>query len=109
MNQFTHDDVVSLVTLSGFQVLRTWKLQNGYWGNLPESNEHSPWWLVKTESGLIQVGWRKRVLEIDWSDTGIRFVVTEDDVTKSDSMVHAWSIAKAVEYLTALKGRSTAS
>lgn len=57
---------------------------------------------MKTPKGLIQIGWRKRVISIDWSDTGIRRVVTEDDVTKDDTMVHAYSYAKALAYLTAL-------
>ena len=61
-----------------------------------------PWWLVRTSRGLIKIGWRKRVINIDWSDTNLRVIVTPDDVTKSVVMVHAWSEEKAVEYLKAL-------
>ncbi len=50
---------------------------------------------------MVQIGWRKRVINIDWTDTPIRKVLTEDDVTKSESMVHAYSTMKALEYLTA--------
>jgi hypothetical protein len=60
-----------------------------------------PWWLVRTPAGLVQIGWRKRVINIDWSDTDVRTVVTSDDVTKTETYVHAWSEAKALEYLSA--------
>ena len=66
-------------------------------------NEYSrngyPWFLVKTEKGFIKIGWRKRVINIDWSDADIRYTV-EDDVTKDDTFCHAWSYDKAVKYLT---------
>lgn len=50
---------------------------------------------------MIRLGWRKRVLEIDWSDTPVRGEVTSDEVTKADMMVHAWSYEKAIGYLGA--------
>lgn len=61
-----------------------------------------PAWLVKTRYGLMEIGWRKRVIQIDWRDTNLRRVVTADDVTKTDTCVHAWSVEKAVEYLRVL-------
>lgn len=71
-------------------------------------NEYDPerddsWWLVKTELGLIKIGWRKRVICIDWSETPIRKLVTTDDVTKDETMVHAWSVGEAIKYLTTLR------
>jgi hypothetical protein len=77
------------------------KLQNRYWSE--ESKYYHPWWFVKTPFGWIEIGWRKRVISIDWTHTTIRTTVTTDDVTKDEAMVHAYSEAKAVEYLTALK------
>lgn len=74
------------------------KLQNGYWS---DGNAY-PWWFVKVESGWIEIGWRKRVMSINWEHTPARVVVTEDEVTKGDDHVHAYSEAKAIEYLTAL-------
>lgn len=71
---------------------------NGYWN---EPNAY-PWWFVKTARGYIELGWRKRVIEINWSDTDVRGVVTADEVTKDDIGVHAYSMAKAVEYMTEL-------
>lgn len=67
----------------------------------PERDD--PWWLVETNLGMIKIGWRKRVINIDWSATAIRKVVTDEDVTKDETMVHAWSTLKAIEYLTVLR------
>ena len=61
-----------------------------------------PSWLVKTPCGLIEIGWRKRVISIDWSDTPIRVIVTTDDTTKTDTSVHAWTEVAAMTYLEAL-------
>lgn len=101
----TIDEAKSLFTLAGIPVLAHWKLANEYWPDAPdyyETKAKSPWWLMKTSRGLIRIGWRKRVIEIDWSDTDIRKVVTTDDVTKDQESVHAWTALKAAEYLTAL-------
>ena len=76
-----------------------WPRTENYW-DLVFKN---PWWLIKTEFGLIRIGWRKRVITIDWSDTDVRKIITEDDTTKEEHMVHAWTVEKAVEYLKALK------
>lgn len=99
------EQVKALFLLAGIDVSATYELANQYWPDVPQYADlrrQSPWWLVKTPAGLVKIGWRKRVVEIDWTDTGIHQVVTEDDVTKDESMVHAWSYAKAVQYLTVL-------
>jgi len=100
------EEVKSLFTLAGIPILATWELMNDYW---PRSAVHyhkliieSPWWLVKTPVGLIKIGWRKRVISIEWEDTPIRKIITEDSVTKNQTMVHAWEMKKVLEYLTAL-------
>jgi hypothetical protein len=81
------------------------ELPNQYW---KEPGCH-PWWFVRTHPGWIEIGWRKRVISIDWSDTPIRGIVTQDDLTKSQIMVHAYSMEKALEYLTTLRGLFLAS
>lgn len=87
---------------AGVGVLGHFELSNGYWPDtyirLRLSN---PWWLVKTERGLVTVGWRKRVISIGW-DWVSPSVVTGDEVSKGCSFVHAGSAEKAVEYLRAL-------
>lgn len=115
----------SLFTIAGLPVLETWRLENNYWPTPDFSQENlsgpnkeyhiesalryaklrqdSPWWLVKTPIGLMQIGWRKRVISIDWSECDVRVIVTQDDTTKSETMVHAWSELDAAKYLGALR------
>ena len=102
----TRQEVESVFTIAGLKPIKMWEMMNQYW---PRSKEYyqyffdSPWWLVKTEIGLIEIGCRKRVINIDWEDTSIRRIVTSDETTKGDTFVHAWSLIKAAEYLGALK------
>jgi len=65
-----------------------------------------PWWLVFTDFGVFKIGWRKRVIEISWRLIDTVIVgedITKDDVTKSNSYIHAYGNAKAVEYLTRIR------
>lgn len=94
-------ELKNLVKLSGIKFDKTWEMANNYWPDAyAENRNNSPWLLVRTPRGMIYLGWRKRVIEINWSDTDIRQIITEDDVTKGDYLVHAWGIVKALEYLT---------
>lgn len=102
----TEERLRSVFTMAGIQVLRVWALVDGY-GHSPydprffETLPRQVWWLVKTPYGLIEIGWRKRVIHIDWSETPVRAIVTQDEVTKGETFVHAWSELKAIEYLKA--------
>lgn len=101
-------EVKSLFALAGIPVLNIKPLIDGY-GCSPsdpryfETPPRQVWWFVKTPAGWIEIGWRKRVISIDWSDTAIRKVITSDDTTKWTNGVHAWTIQDALRYLTALK------
>jgi len=110
----------ALFLLGGLDIESHHRLENKYWPDCDEYADvrrNSPWWLIKTKYGLIEIGWRKRVINIDWSDTGYRSgvskfadgrdidVLTKDDVTKDESMVHAYGYAKAVQYLSSLELR----
>jgi hypothetical protein len=97
MRNFDEKMMRALFTLADVEILQAWPLVNQY-----DADSKDPWWLVKTPAGLIKLGWRKRVISIDWSDTAIREVITDHDVTKDETMVHAWGIARAVEYLERL-------
>lgn len=111
INQFPQDKMLALFLLAGIKVLGTDEIPNQYWPRTPdylEIRDKSPWWLVYTEFGTIKIGWRKRVIEIDWRRLELgggkaAVFVTQDDVTKDDYHVHAYSELKAVEYLHALK------
>lgn len=103
--RFTHAHASGLLTLAGIHHGTPNEEPNHYW---PESyvelRQMSPWFRCPTPLGDILMGWRKRVLSIDWSGTETAAEVTKDDVTRSAYMVHAWTYAKAVEYLEALRG-----
>ncbi len=94
-------EVQSIMALAKIKVIASpYKLMNEYHSGSSEKQYWHPWWLVKTEYGFIKIGWRKRVIHIEWSDTPIRAIVTIDELTKDPCYVHAYSVAKAVEYLT---------
>lgn len=98
--------VRAIFELADIEVLGLYELANQYLPRCPEYQDlinATPWWLVKTKYGLIEIGWRKRVISINWEDTKLDFLVSEDDVTKSGSGIHAWSYIKAVEYLSSLR------
>ena len=102
----TKEQMLALFLLAGIRVDSQDELPNEYWPRVPnyqQLRDESPWWLVHTEFGMVKIGWRKRVISIDWRRTAVRAVVTEDDVTKDDTYVHAYSYVKALEYLTALR------
>ncbi len=107
MNRLTRVKVKALFELAGFGVYEIKPLINGYgydpddprW---PNDTPLEPWWFVKTGMGWIEIGWRKRVISIDWSETHVRAIVTCDETTKDDHSVHAWSEEKALEYLKSL-------
>jgi hypothetical protein len=94
---------LGLFALAHIPVIKIWERPNQYWPDTyVEARKQHPWWLVQTSRGMVELGWRKRVISIDWADTDVRQVLTEDEVTKDQTMVHAYSYAKAVEYLSVL-------
>lgn len=69
--------------------------------------EHLPWFVVTTTIGRIKVGWRKRVISIDWADTvestpRAEELFPDEDVTKDGKMIHAWSVEIAKSYIDRL-------
>ena len=56
--------------------------------------------------GDIKIGWRKRVISIDWSSTkrNLLHLFKDEDVTKEPYLVHAWGTDKAVDYLKRIHG-----
>jgi len=61
-----------------------------------------PWFEVQTEIGTITIGWRKRVINIEWPTIGqdLLPLFKDEDVTKSECNIHAWTEEKAIEYLS---------
>jgi len=79
------------------------EIPNGYCGE--PCCEHRPWLLVTTRIGVIKIGWRKRVLSIDWSGSIVEQwaidLFSAEDVTK-EGLIHAWGYDKAREYIAKL-------
>lgn len=110
----TKEKVEAMFLLADIQTSGMYEIRNEY-----GSEEYrGPWWLVKTAYGLIKIGWRKRVINIDWEDTLLRvdenavidyefhkLPLTRDNTTMWDKGIHAWSYSKAVEYLAEMKTR----
>ena len=67
---------------------------------------HLPWFIVTTEIGRFTIGWRKRVISIDWSETvGTKNpaeLFSDEDVTKGTKSIHAWSVEDARRYVDSI-------
>ena len=93
------EKLLGIFMFADIKVCDAWDIKNKYYGDT------SDWLLIKTEYGLIELGWRKRVISIDWSDTNIEYLVA-DDVTKDEYSCHAWSYEDAIKYLKGLKSKA---
>lgn len=88
---------------AGFSQILLKTTINEYWNN----NKYGPWFLVTTEIGIFKIGWRKRVINIEWPKNKINpdylslFDYVKD--TKDSSHIHAWKREQAVEYLKKIK------
>lgn len=67
---------------------------------------HKPWFIVTTKVGRFTIGWRKRVIYINWEDTiGSKVggeLFSNEHTTYGDKYIHAWSLGKAKEYVNAI-------
>lgn len=69
------------------------------------SSWRGPWFILQTEEGDIKIGWRKRVIEINWLSNYKKFSYNaeNEDVTKlfneNERYIHADNEIKAIEYL----------
>ncbi len=77
-------------------------IPNEYWGE----SSATPWLMVTTDKGRIKIGWRKRVISIEWPDSDIKSsaedLFPEENVTKDHKLIHAHSYEDAKKYLTIL-------
>jgi hypothetical protein len=101
--KLTLDRLKAIFLLSMIEVKSFHRLPNGYTGdaNCPTS----PWLLAETKYGLIKIGWRKRVINIEWpvdaNVSGKKVLGKDEDwITSFSNGVHAYGYPKAIEYLS---------
>jgi hypothetical protein len=103
---------------AGITAIYMQELPNGY---CPEEGKWccltQPWFKVTTPFGHIKIGWRKSVINLDWSESDIKKsgadLFPNEDVTKggqysddNTQFIHCWGPEKAIEYLKKLKEES---
>lgn len=73
---------------------------NDAWGKM------RPWYLVTTERGKFKIGWRKRVIVLDWSQSDIKSdaetLFPHEYVTKEGKMIHAGSYEDVERYIATI-------
>lgn len=104
----TLDQVYAIFELAGLKesIRGVTQITNEYWPNHPNYDQvrnENPWYSVSLTFGTVVIGWRKRVINISWKDSKYRGEITSDDVTKSDTHVHAYRLGDAVKYLSNLQ------
>lgn len=94
-------EAADILALFGDEKIFAEKIPNEYWASSGRS-----WFIVTTKIGRIKIGWRKRVIVIDWSDSTNKCRAVDlfgsEDVTKDTHMIHAWGYEKAKQYLKVL-------
>lgn len=114
--------VRAMFLLADIPVVSLKQVPNGYWpdcADYKELREQSPWWLVDTGRGEIEIGDRKKVVEIDWCGMGIVFpfvdprreeargtdihIVRDPNITTWETGSHAWGYGQAVSVLSSLR------
>lgn len=83
------------------------EIPDQYWPETPNYDDvRAPWLRITTARGSIVIGWRKKVIEINWKDSTIavhgKDVVHENGITHSERMCHAWGYEQAIECLQRL-------
>lgn len=93
-----------ILGLFGDNAIYVEEIPNGYCSDY--CCKHLPWLTVTTKKGRITIGWRKRVLNIDWEGSAISqsadALFSDEDVTKGNYYIHAWGLEKAKEYIDVL-------
>lgn len=93
-------------------------MPNGYWRPEDPWSVGAPWYRVTTTVGHFVVGWRKRVLHLEWKDTVLRSrnvkgnavrpvpsgeeVFPKEETTRWETGIHAWGYDKLTEYVQTL-------
>lgn len=93
-------------TKAGFEDFVLISIPNEYCHDIKNCTICSSWFNVETKWGVIKIGWRKRVINIDWSHiekVNGNEIFKDQETTTGEYMVHAWGYEKCIEYLEKLK------
>ncbi len=106
LNAELEQGIRKLFSDAGVQAIYLERIPNQYVGpRSPAAAIRSPWFLVTTPIGHIEIGWRKRVLHIGWERTklGKNFdLVSRGEVTHGPGSCHAWGYEDAAKVLREL-------
>ena len=95
---------------AGFEDIRMNQTPNQYC----RCHRCAPWFNVNSTLGTILIGWRKRVINIEWNGLfegkapDLSHLFKEEDVTKWETGIHAWGWEAAQEYLSRVRSHLTA-
>lgn len=68
--------------------------------------EHLPWLIVTTKRGAFKIGWRKRVISLDWSGSDVAATaeawISRPSLVTCSSGNNAWSYEDAARYVAAV-------
>ncbi len=105
--------VQAIFLLAGIDLISALPIDNQY----NKDRTEDPWWLVTTPHGVICLGWRNRVISIEWSNTGVAYPLIDPEGRELNSFkhpvkngntqwetgAHAYGFGQTVDILTALK------
>lgn len=99
------EEIRSILDRSEIPYEKMVAIPNRYHPN-PDPVYYAPWFMVHTPKGRILIGWRKRVISIDWSRSNLvaqgSEVVDNPDVTHWAKGVHCYGDERAIEALRRL-------
>jgi hypothetical protein len=99
------EEKTKLLEVFGDEKIWVQPVENRYHGDSPHGMLF-PWFDVTTRYGIFLIGWRKRVVHLDWSRTLIKkdaeTLFPTEDVTKMACMIHAWGYGKLKQYMDVL-------
>jgi hypothetical protein len=80
-----------------FVVKHVRAVPNGYSGG----DDAVPWFEIQTNKGTLVIGWRRSVINIDWSATkrDLSALFDAEPVTKGPHFIHAWGYLSAEDYI----------
>ena len=100
-------ELTGIFKSAGFGIIHVETIDNQYCSNA--CCYKYPWIIVTTQKGRIMLGWRKRVINLDWSESDIKDIGTDlfkgEETTTGEHYIHCWSKDKAIEYLKKLNSK----